>query len=72
MCLPARLSNVTSQQNSQTVPKINPTLSVCPFYQKHNFQQFCPNQVGQLVLCEHAKSSNRLIVVKTWLYEAEP
>jgi len=31
---------------------------VCPFYQKHNFQQFCPNQVCQLVLCEHVESSN--------------
>jgi len=35
-------------------PKINPTFSVCALYQKHNFQQ--------LVLCEHAKSSIRLIV----------
>ena len=49
--------------------KINPTVSLCPFYQKYNFQHFYPNQVCQLVLCEHAKSSNHLIVIKSWLYE---
>jgi len=43
--------------------KFNPTSSVCPFYQKHNFLQFCPDQVCQLVLCEHVKSFNRLQVM---------
>jgi len=49
--------------------KINPTVSVCPFYQKYNFQQFCLNQVCQFVLCEDAKSPKHLVVVKSWLYE---
>jgi len=40
--------------------EINPTVSVCAFYQKDNFQQFYPNQACPLVLCEHAKSSNLL------------
>jgi len=47
--------------------KFNPTSSVCAFYQKLNFLQFCSDKVCQVVLCEHVKSSNRLIVFKLWL-----
>ena len=44
-------------------------LSKCVLSTKnHIFQRFCPNQVCQLVLCEHAKSSNRLVVVRSWTH----
>jgi len=68
-CLSAKLNDVTSQQILKPFQKINSTVSVCPYYQKHNSHQFCSKQVCQLVLCEHAKSWNRLTVVKSWLCE---
>jgi len=50
--------------------KFNPTFAVWPFYQKHNFKQFCPKKVCQIILCEHVKLSNYLILFKSWLYAA--
>jgi len=50
------------------LPKVNQSFSVCPHYQKHTLHQLCLNQVCQLVLYEHVKPSNLLIVLKLWLY----
>jgi len=35
--------------------KINPAAKSVLSTKEHNFQQFCPNQVCQLVLCDNAK-----------------
>jgi len=51
--------------------KMNQIFSVCFLYHKPNLQQFCPNPVYYLILCEHVKSSNHSIVLGSCMYASK-